>query len=101
MRVIHCDGSPEVIRELDAALRAALTGGEAVAPLGCEQPPPPRDPGPGEVVLTTSGSTGTPKWVQLSAAALIASADAVQARLGGPGRWLLALPAQHVAGLQV
>ncbi|MDQ4030872.1 MAG: o-succinylbenzoate--CoA ligase [Actinomycetota bacterium] len=101
MRVIHCDGSPEVIRELDAALRAALTGGEAVAPLGCEQPPPPRDPGPGEVVLTTSGSTGTPKWVQLSAAALIASAEAAQARLGGPGRWLLALPAQHVAGLQV
>jgi o-succinylbenzoate---CoA ligase len=101
VRVIHCDGSPEVIRELDAALRAALTGGEAVAPLSCEQPPPPRDPGPGEVVLTTSGSTGTPKWVQLSAAALIASAKAAHSRLGGPGRWLLALPAQHVAGLQV
>ncbi len=101
MRVIHCDGSPEAIRELDAALQAALTGGEAVAPLDCEQPPPPRDPGPGQVVLTTSGSTGTPKWVQLSAAALTASAVATHARLGGPGRWLLALPAQHVAGLQV
>jgi O-succinylbenzoic acid--CoA ligase len=101
VRVIHCDGSPEAIRELDAALQAALTGGEAVAPLDCEQPPPPRDPGPGQVVLTTSGSTGTPKWVQLSAAALTASAVATHARLGGPGRWLLALPAQHVAGLQV
>ncbi|MGH3985641.1 MAG: o-succinylbenzoate--CoA ligase [Pseudonocardiaceae bacterium] len=99
--MIHCDGSPEAVRELDAALRAALTGGEAVAPLGCEQPPPPRDPGPGQVVLTTSGSTGTPKWVPLSAAALSASAEAAHARLGGPGRWLLALPAQHVAGLQV
>ena len=101
MRVIRCDGSPEAVRELDAALRAALTGGEAVAPLGCEQPPPPRDPGPGQVVLTTSGSTGRPKWVQLNAAALTASAVATHARLGGPGRWLLALPAQHVAGLQV
>ena len=101
VRVIQCDGSPEAVRELDAGLRAVLTGGEAVAPLGCEQPPPPRDPGPGQVVLTTSGSTGTPKWVQLSAAALTASAAAAQARLGGPGRWLLALPAQHVAGLQV
>jgi O-succinylbenzoic acid--CoA ligase len=39
--------------------------------------------------------------VQLSAAALGASAMATHARLGGPGRWLLALPAQHVAGLQV
>jgi O-succinylbenzoic acid--CoA ligase len=82
-------------------LRAALTGGEAVVPLGCEQPPPPRDPGPGQIVLTTSGSTGTPKWVPLSAAALTASAEATHARLGGPGRWLLALPTQHVAGLQV
>ena len=37
----------------------------------------------------------------LSAAALIASAAATHARLGGPGSWLLALPAHHVAGLQV
>ena len=99
--MIHCDGSPEAVRELDAALHAVCNGGEAVAPLGSEQLPPPRDPGPGQVVVTTSGSTGGPKWVQLSAAALGASATATQARLGGPGRWLLALPAQHVAGLQV
>ena len=37
----------------------------------------------------------------LSAAALRASARATEARLGGPGRWLLALPAEHVAGVQV
>ncbi|MGH3900466.1 MAG: o-succinylbenzoate--CoA ligase [Pseudonocardiaceae bacterium] len=101
MRVIHCDGSPEAVWELDAALHAVRDGGEAVAPLGSEQAPPPRDPGPGQVVVTTSGSTGDPKRVQLSAAALDASATATHARLGGPGRWLLALPAQHVAGLQV
>src|SRR6185312_7595904 len=39
--------------------------------------------------------------VALSAAALRASARAAEARLGGPGRWLLALPAEHVAGVQV
>lgn len=101
MRVIRCDGSPEAIWELDAALRAMLAGGEAVTPLGPGQAAPPRDPGPGQVVLGTSGSTGARKWVQLSAAALSASAAATHARLGGPGRWLLALPTQHVAGLQV
>ena len=37
----------------------------------------------------------------LGAAALLASASATHDRLGGPGRWLLALPAQHVAGVQV
>ncbi len=53
------------------------------------------------VVLSTSGTTGTPKGAMLPAAALIASAQATHARLGGAGRWLLALPAYHVAGLQV
>jgi O-succinylbenzoic acid--CoA ligase len=53
------------------------------------------------VVVPTSGTTGTPKGAMLSAAALTASAHATHARLGGPGRWLLALPAHHIAGLQV
>ncbi len=53
------------------------------------------------VVVPTSGTTGIPKGAMLSAAALTASAVATQARLGGPGRWLLALPAHHIAGLQV
>jgi O-succinylbenzoic acid--CoA ligase len=101
VRVIHCDGSPAAVWELDAAVHAMLAGGEAVAPLGPGQPIPPRDPGPGQVVITTSGSTGAAKYVQLNATALRASAAATHARLGGPGQWLLALPAQHVAGLQV
>jgi o-succinylbenzoate---CoA ligase len=101
MRVIHCDGSAEAVRELDGALHAVLAGGAAMAPLTTGAVPPPRDPGPGQVVVTTSGSTGKPKWVQLSAGALAASAAAAQSRLGGPGRWLLALPVQHIAGLQV
>jgi O-succinylbenzoic acid--CoA ligase len=53
------------------------------------------------VVVSTSGTTGTPKGAMLTAAALVASATATHERLGGQGRWLLALPAYHVAGLQV
>ncbi|MGE2733736.1 o-succinylbenzoate--CoA ligase [Mycolicibacterium vaccae] len=53
------------------------------------------------VVLSTSGTTGPPKGALLPASALTTSAEATQARLGGPGRWLLALPAYHVAGFQV
>jgi O-succinylbenzoic acid--CoA ligase len=37
----------------------------------------------------------------LTASALTASAEATHRRLGGPGRWLFALPAYHIAGLQV
>lgn len=53
------------------------------------------------VVVSTSGTTGVPKGAMLTAGALTASAEATHRRLGGPGRWLLALPAYHVAGLQV
>ena len=53
------------------------------------------------LVVSTSGSTGTPKGAMLPADALGASAAATDSFLGGPGRWLLALPAHHIAGLQV
>lgn len=53
------------------------------------------------LVVATSGSTGTPKGAMLSASALHSSAVATEERLAGPGRWLLALPAHHIAGLQV
>lgn len=53
------------------------------------------------LVLATSGSTGTPKGALLTAVALRASGAATHSRLGGPGAWLLALPAHHVAGMQV
>ncbi|MGH4015773.1 MAG: AMP-binding protein [Pseudonocardiaceae bacterium] len=111
VRVIRCDGSPEAVAELDVALRAVLDRGAALVPLGPGVPPPARDPGAGQVVMATSGSTAQPHqtpphqtqptWVQLSAEALRASAAATHARLGGPGRWLLVLPVQHIAGLQV
>lgn len=56
---------------------------------------------PEPLIVETSGSTGEPKRVLLSRRALLASADATHARLGGPGQWLLALPIGYVAGLQV
>jgi len=55
----------------------------------------------GPVVVRTSGSTAAPKDVMISRPALAASAEATQTRLGGPGQWLLDLPATFVAGLQV
>jgi len=53
------------------------------------------------VVVPTSGTTGAPKGAMLTGAALAASASATHDRLGGPGTWLLALPAYHIAGIQV
>jgi O-succinylbenzoic acid--CoA ligase len=53
------------------------------------------------LVVSTSGTTGIPKGAMLTSAALIASASASHDRLGGPGRWLLALPPHHIAGMQV
>lgn len=55
----------------------------------------------GPLVLSTSGSSGEPKRVRLSHSALAASVAATASRLGGPGQWLLDLPVDRVAGLQV
>ncbi|HET7349494.1 MAG TPA: AMP-binding protein [Marmoricola sp.] len=57
------------------------------------------DPAP--LVIETSGSTGRAKRVVLSRRAMRASALATQARLGGPGQWVLNLPPTYVAGVQV
>ena len=61
-----------------------------------------RVPARTDLILRTSGSTtGTGRLIAMSVAALMASARATHARLGGPGTWLLPLPAHHVAGLQI
>lgn len=93
-----------------AAIEASLDGtGPALLPHAPGSAPP-ADPGAVDdtslpdglaVVVGTSGSTGAPKLALLSAAALLASARATHRRLGGAGRWVLALPAHHVAGMQV
>jgi O-succinylbenzoic acid--CoA ligase len=53
------------------------------------------------LVVSTSGTTGAVKGAMLTPQALAASASATHRRLGGPGSWLLALPAHHIAGMQV
>lgn len=53
------------------------------------------------LIVESSGSTGKPKRIELSLAALLASAEASLQRIGGPGQWLLALPANYIAGAQV
>ncbi len=98
--------------DLLPALTAALSGaGPALAPqlpghaqlhlpgtlAGADDDPD----DPTVAVVATSGSTRRPRGVLLQASALLASVSATHDRLGGPGRWLLALPVHHVAGLQV
>jgi O-succinylbenzoic acid--CoA ligase len=107
VEVVPTDGSAAAARALGARLVAAVAGeGPAVLPTGPGDPAPraaltePVAPGVAAVV-TTSGSTGVAKAVLLSAGALGASAAATATRLGGEGRWLLALPGHHVAGVQV
>jgi O-succinylbenzoic acid--CoA ligase len=94
------------------AVEAALAGGSAMLPVPADDEAQTRllttslrvDEAIDDdvaVVVSTSGTTGSPKGAMLTAAALAASANATHGRLGGPGRWLLALPAHHIAGLQV
>lgn len=85
--------------ELRDALARALDGGPALG-FGMLGDAPSNVPDGTAVVIATSGSSGIPKRVALSGEALRASAEATAARVGG-GRWLLALPASYVAGLQV
>lgn len=84
---------------LQDALRGALSGGPALG-LGMIDGAAEQVPDGTAAVIATSGSTGIPKRVVLSAEALRAGAEATAERIGS-GRWLLALPAGYVAGLQV
>ncbi|WP_159298224.1 AMP-binding protein, partial [Raoultella terrigena] len=82
----------------------ALTGTAPIHPHAPDESPSiPDGPVPDDLAVTvaTSGSTGTPKLSHLTAANLIASAEATAERLGGHGQWLLTLPPHHIAGLQV
>ncbi len=53
------------------------------------------------VLVQTSGSTGTPRTVAVSGRALHESGAATARFLGATGQWLLALPTDHIAGIQV
>ncbi len=80
-----------------ARISAALAAGDPL--LATEDD----DADPTALVIATSGSTGAPKGALLSANALDASAAAATKRLTGAvdPQWLLALPAHHIAGMNV
>ncbi|KQQ08354.1 AMP-binding protein [Rathayibacter sp. Leaf296] len=99
--LIAVDSAPEQVL---IALRAALDGsGPAirVAAPGASGAAAAVVPQRVAVVVETSGSSGPPKRVALATGALLTSAAATLAELGGPGRWLLCLPTHYIAGVQV
>ncbi|MDQ0799925.1 AMP-binding protein [Arthrobacter sp. SLBN-112] len=85
---LHGEG-PAV--ELSVGADGALVVGHVETP-GCDD---------AVAVVRTSGSTGTPKATLLTVESLAASSMATALRLKGEGQWLLALPVQFVAGIQV
>jgi O-succinylbenzoic acid--CoA ligase len=85
-----------------AGLRDALSGsGLAILVSDRSIPVAAEVPNRVALVVETSGSTSAPKHVALSADALLASAAASASVVGGAGQWLLALPTNYIAGLNV
>lgn len=85
----------------DGASSRRFDAASAQRPVTSAEPPATHVPEPVALVVRTSGSTGHARHVMLDRAALHASARATEQRLHGPGRWVLALPLGHVAGVQV
>jgi o-succinylbenzoate---CoA ligase len=96
---------PALARTLEAFAPATIetTAGTSTVRVSPGRGSPPVLADETAVVIATSGSTGVPKGVQLSAAALFASAAASLSRIGaGPGeRWLCCLPTSHISGIGV
>ncbi|MEZ2388431.1 AMP-binding protein [bacterium RCC_150] len=93
-----------VLKALAAALHGEGPAVEITVPAdGVPVAVPVSTPGFDEavVVVRTSGSTGTPKATVLTLDQLAASSMATAIALRGEGQWLLALPLQYVAGVQV
>lgn len=92
--IFHGHSTLAVLDPDNAALRERLEG---VHPhreaCGGEQPH--------GLIVATSGSTSRhPHLVYLSSEALLASAEATNRALSGPGQWITTLPLNHIAGIQ-
>ena len=112
LRALPVPTGPAVLELLPTLAEALAGGGPAWLPVPADDAPETErlmealavdEPIEDDValVMATSGSTGTPKGAMLSASALRSSGDATHTYLGGAGSWLLALGADHVAGMQV
>lgn len=111
------DAGPDGVLDLAAQIPDAINGaGAAIAPMPAGPAGylqsllaairPDDDQAPLEsddvaVVLASSGSTGKPRGILLSGANLIQACHATDSRLGGPARWVLAIPTYHVGGFQL
>jgi len=109
LRALPVPTRPAEVLALLPRLAVALAGdGPALLPVTDQEPGLPAALGVDRpvadriaLVIGTSGSTGAPKGALLASEAITASARATQARLGGPGTWLLAMSARYIGGLQV
>ncbi|MFP4278934.1 MAG: class I adenylate-forming enzyme family protein [Halochromatium sp.] len=97
-------------------IRSRRRQARVAAPISGPQPVPKSAPAPAHqttaipeaatppaLLVETSGSSAAPKLVMVSAAAILASCQAVNARLDlrRGDRWLCVLPRQHVGGLAI
>jgi O-succinylbenzoic acid--CoA ligase len=113
LRVLDVPPGREVLDAVLPALAEALDGGRPLLPvppapdvrreavLAALRPDVPAEMDDLAVALATGGSTGEPKGALLTRQAMTAAAERQDERLGGPGLWVLALPAWHAGGLQV
>lgn len=85
-----------------ADARAQAIDGDASIALTPEAHTLPDEVGaPVALIVESSGSSGVPKRIEVELEPLLASSRASLDALGGPGQWLLALPVNFIAGIQV
>ncbi|MDP3972009.1 MAG: AMP-binding protein [Candidatus Nanopelagicales bacterium] len=116
MRLDVAPGSAGALAVADALVDALAGTGPAIAPIPVaprahaerivravrpDDSSAPLESDAVALCVATAGSVGQPRGVLLTSEQLIASAQMSDHSLGDPARWLLALPVDHIAGIQV